>query len=243
MVVGGIGCCILRENGWMRLVWLADYARAPRWWHRFWPRRRLVGRTAAGADVWLLELPFAPGDERVRRWAGRALRRIERRERGEFRLGMRLALAEVLAAEYPEVLAAGRKLACREFAARLVPGLPDAAEVGVLGLAAPWQGDLVRQLMAAGVRVAVAGPCAAALAEECWRAGVALPVTSARKLLEVCDVVVLLPGREGELAAGRVGQRVIAWREPMVWVPGRFCGEFGFNMFPCGMAAALEHRD
>lgn len=227
-------------------VWLADYAEV-KWWRRFWPERCVVGQTAAGDEVWLLKVPFAPEDEQVVRWLARCVGRLLQREKKHgvvARLGLPLVLAELLAAEQPEVLAAGRRLACREFAARLVSKLPDEMEVGVWGVCEAWQGELVRQLLAAGVRVAVAGPLAARLAAECWRGGVALPVISGRKLLEVCDVVVAMPGAENrQLPNERVGQRVVAFGEGMVWVPGRFGGEFAFNMFPCGMAAALKHCD
>lgn len=233
------------ENGLRALgkVWLVDYGGERGWrrlWRRFLPRRRQVGTLPDGTAVWLLEAPWSQRDwgERATRWLTRRLQRLERAERqagGEFRLGLPLALAGELAAVYPEVLAAGRLLAARALVQKL-PSLKG-REVGLLGLNEAWQGFLAGELLNAGARVALAGGFAERLAAEYWRQGVALPVLSARKLLQSCETVILL--KDSGAAEKLRNERLVPFREQQVFVSGRFSGRFQFGMFPAGMAAAM----
>lgn len=231
--------------GDMGKIWLAEWGEQSLW-RRMWAKKRRIGETAVGDEVWLLEVPFARENKRTGRWLAARLKRIERIERrrqkrGEkWRLGLPCDLAEVVGDRYPQVLAAGRSLMCREFVRRLAKkhGGLVGREVGVLGLDENWQGELVRELLRCGAQVAVQGAYAERLAAELWRGGVALPVVSARKIAEVCEIMVVLPGRGMVQAAEFAGQREV-FAEPPVFVAGRFVGEYAFNMFPAGMAAAM----
>lgn len=207
-------------------------------WRRLLPRKHCVGVTAGGAEVWLLEVPFTEADERGVLWLKRRLRRLEKSADGEpLHLGLPLGLAEKMESAYPNVLAAGRALACREVARRLErqSGGLLGAEVGVLGLDEEWQAALVRELIARGARVAVSGGYARHLAAGYWREGVALPVLSERKLVESCDCVIVMRGY-GRM---RLGGKLVFFAEPQVFVEGRFVGKYAFGMFPAGMAAAV----
>lgn len=218
----------------MGKVWLARCVPGGRL-RRIWPRRYRLGRLAGGDgdEVWLLEVPLAPGDERLVRWLTRRLRKIERRE-GGLRLGMPLDLAELMAGVYPDVLAAARRLACREWVRQLaVQHDLCAGLVGLLGLDEAWQDELAAELLARGAELALCGGRAGGLAEKYWRQGLALPVLSARKLVEVCDTVLVL--REG--VAVRESARVVVWREPRVFVPGEFRDG---NLFCAGEAQAFR---
>ena len=233
----------------MAEIWLADFAAAPpRGWRAVWrrwrPRRLHIGETAAGESVRLLELPWAEAEfallaaKKRRRWLLRHIKSL-RRPREELRLGLPLALAELLAAAYPAELAAARRLAVGEFVRRLAGerGGPAGLAVGVLALDEAWQEEFAAALLAAGARPALQGALAADIAAKWWAKGVALPVLSARRLLQSSDIV-LLP-RAGLLPGEARPPRLAAFSEPLVYVPGRFGGKYAFNMFPAGLAAAL----
>ena len=237
----------------MANIWLADHCngreagRLAAFWRRLFPRRWQVGALPGGEAVWLLEVPFAADEwnERAARWLARRLRRLAKRERrggGEFCLGLPLGLAERMAAEYPEVLAAGRLLSCRVLVEKLAAryGSLRGREVGLLGIGEAWQGFVAAELMRGGARVAASGTYAEQLAAEYWRQGVALPVLSARKLLQSCDTVILFRDLLPPGAEKLHNERLVPFVEPLVYVPGKFSGRFAFGMFPAGMAAAFQ---
>ena len=211
-----------------------------------------MGENERKEAVWLLELPWtrqewrALAGDKGRRWLLKNLRRLGKREGrlGEdWRLGLPLLLAETVGAEYPQVLAAARRVACREWL-RLVEqklGLVAGQQVGILGLDAPWQEDLVADLLGRGCRVALYGELAGRTAENWWRQGVALPELSPRKMLSDCDAVLLL--RPGIWQGGGDSGRLAVWREATVWVTGRFSGRYGFGMMAAGLAAAVNGEE
>lgn len=225
---------------------MAEFGEVRRW-RRFWPRRRCVGHLPCGDEVWRLEVPYAAGDERVGRWLAKWLRRLEWRggkclgvECNGVRFGLPLALAEQVGREYPQVLAAARRAVCEEFVRRVAgrPGGVQGQDVGVQGLNAAWQAEVADGLFGAGARVAVQGGYAGRLAAQYWRSGVALPVVSVRKMWEVCDVVVVMPGAGG--VPPKCAARAVYFGEVPVFVAGEFQGEYAFNMFPAGVAVALR---
>lgn len=236
----------------MAKIWLADFTAAvPTGWRGIWrrlcPRRLRVGETAAGDDVWLLEIPWAAAEfgklpgQKQKRWLQKRLVRLAAGE--TLRLGLPLNLAEMLADVYPQELAAARSLAAKEFVRRLAKergGLAGLA-VGLPGLSEAWQGALVDELLAAGARPALQGVQAGAIAAAWWQRGVALPVISARRLLQTSDIVILL--KPGLLPGAKANPRLAAFREPQVYVPGKFGGKYAFNMFPAGLAAILLDKD
>lgn len=192
------------------------------------------------SEVRLLEIPYAQGDKRAFAWLRKRLRRLERREiaNGGLRLGLPLDLAVRLSDDFPDVLAAGRRLACCETVRRLERQLGGliGAEVGISGLDERWQCELVDKLCECGARVTVNGGFAERLAAEYWQRGVALPILSVRKMLEVCDRVIVMR----DIGLGRQCAKVVVFAEPSVFVEGHFAGRFCFGMFPAGMAAAIE---
>lgn len=247
------------ENGLIAVarIWLADWAAGEKqngFWRRFWPRRILLGNLPQGDEVWLLEIPHGLEERAVEGWLKKQLRRIERQEQkrlkkhksgsGEFRLGLPLALAERLERAYPDVLIRGRRLACLELIrkAKLERGGLFGAEVGLLNVSEVWQRKLADELLAAGAKIALSGSYAKRMAAEYWEEGQAVPVLSQRRLLQNCDLVLVLPGAtlakgvpENLLKSGRI----IRFAEPQVFVEGHFCGRFAFGMFAAGMAAAM----
>lgn len=234
----------------MAKIWLADYAAEPGFWcflRRRFPLCRQIGELSDGTEVWLLEVPWGRDNAppKIRKWLLRRLRRLQQAERragGDFRLGLPLNLAEKLAADYPEVLAAARLLSAQVLVqkAAVRQGGFAGREVGLLGVSEEWQAALVEELLQAGARVAVCGVYADRLAAAYWRRGVALPVLSARKLLQSCQTVILLRGAAALPAAGLREGRLIAFCEQQVFVEGKFSGRFAFGMFAAGMAAALR---
>ena len=240
----------------MTRIWLADFAAAPPagWrglWRRIFPRRRQLGETAAGDDVWLLEIPWAAESfaslplQRQRHWLVKYLTKLATSGvAGEkLRLGLPLALAETLADVYPRELAAAQNLADKEFVRRLAKerGGLNGLAVGLPGLSEAWQSALVDELLAAGARPALQGAQAGAIAAAWWQKGVALPVISARRLLQTSDIVILL--KRGLLSVTSSNPRLAVFREPMVYVPGKFSSKYAFNMFPAGLAAILLDKD
>lgn len=243
--------CELRR---LAKVWLVDFAAEScvwykQWWRRRFPRRMKVGENERQEAVWLLELPWTRQEWAVlpeakgRKWLLKNLRRLgkaEGRLGEDWRLGLPLLLAETVGAEYPQVLAAARRVACREWLRQteqklgLIPG----RQVGILGLDAAWQEDLVTDLLGRGCRVALYGEWAKRAAEKWWRQGVALPELSARRMLSDCEAVLLL--RTEIWQGGEDKGRLAVWREPLVWVPGRFGGRYSFGMMAAGNAAAAS---
>lgn len=234
----------MRKKGLMRLacVWLADFAVSgrQRWWHRLWPKRYKLGVLADGREVWLLEIPWEAGDKAAAGWLKRRLGRLQKQNGEAFKLGMPIEMAALVADKYPAVLRDGRRLCCCELVRRLIKqrGSVQGCEVGLLGLNEEWQADMVAELLAAGVRVAVNGAYADRLAAAYWRQGVALPVVSGRKLLKSCDIVYLLQGGADVVPPGLRG-RVVPFAEPKVYVAGHFGGQYRYGMFAAGLAAAL----
>lgn len=245
--------CELRR---LAKVWLMDFAAEScvwykRWWRRLFPRRIKVGKNERREAVWQLELPWtrqewpAVPEAKGRKWLLKNLRRLgkaEGRLGEDWRLGLPLMLAETVGTEYPQVLAAARRTACREWLRQTEEKLgPAGRQVGILGLDTPWQEDLVADLLGRGCRVALHGDWAKQAAEKWWRQGVALPELSARRMLSDCEVVLLL--RPEIWHGGESNGRLAVWREPLVWVPGRFTGRYSFGMMAAGLAAAARGED